>query len=136
MRVKEWRNEVVFLHEVVPGAADRSYGIHVARLAGMPKAAIKRAEEVLQILEQSDQASSLAALADDLPLFAAAQPPAPTSREAAAEPPDHSETATSAPDPAAEAVARRLRDLDPDDLTPREALQVLYELRDKAEGRD
>jgi len=136
MRVKEWRNEVVFLHEVVPGAADRSYGIHVARLAGMPRAAIKRAEEVLHILEQSDQASSLAALADDLPLFAAAQPAAPASHDVSAVPADHSATETSAPDPMADTVARRLRELDPDDLTPREALQVLYELRETAEGGD
>ncbi|MCP5955614.1 hypothetical protein NL304_25745, partial [Klebsiella pneumoniae] len=68
MRIKEWRGEVVFLHEVAAGSADRSYGIHVARLAGLPEAVIARAEQVLEILEKGDQAGSVARLADDLPL--------------------------------------------------------------------
>lgn len=107
MRVKEWRGDVVFLHEVVPGAADRSYGIHVARLAGMPDAAVERAEQVLQILETGEQSSAVTRLADDLPLFAAARRPKPRSS----------------------AVEERLRDVDPDALTPREALDLLYALR-------
>ncbi len=127
MRVKEWKNRVVFLHQVVPGAADRSYGIHVARLAGMPKAAIKRAEEVLKILEQSDQTSSLAQLADDLPLFASAQPEPAASGDAADSAAEGAETAT---DPTAQRVLERLRATNPDELSPREALDVLYELRD------
>ena len=77
MRVKEWRGEVVFLHEVAPGAAEGSYGIHVAQLAGLPAAVIARAGEVLGILEQGEQAGALARLADDLPLFSAARPQAP-----------------------------------------------------------
>src|SRR5581483_2494195 len=78
MRVKEWKGEVVFLHEVAPGTADRSYGIHVARLAGLPEAVTARAEEVLQLLEQGDRSGALARLADDLPLFRALrQRPAP-----------------------------------------------------------
>ena len=68
MRVKEWQDEIVFLHEVAPGAADRSYGIHVAKLAGLPPAVVARAEEVLETLEQGEQAGALARLADDLPL--------------------------------------------------------------------
>src|SRR6185295_11920685 len=72
MRVKEWQGDVVFLHEVAPGAADRSYGIHVARLAGLPGPVVKRAEEVLATLENGEQSGSVARLADDLPLFAAA----------------------------------------------------------------
>ena len=72
MRVKEWKGEVVFLHEVGEGAADRSYGIHVARLAGLPAAVLERAEDVLHHLEQGEARSAPAALADDLPLFAAA----------------------------------------------------------------
>ena len=71
MRVKEWQGDVVFLHEVGPGTADRSYGIHVARLAGLPEAALARAEEVLKALEQGEKADAVSSLADDLPLFAA-----------------------------------------------------------------
>ena len=72
MRVKEWQNQVVFLHEVAPGAADRSYGIHVAQLAGLPAAVVARAEEVLAELEKGEQSGAVTRLADDLPLFAAA----------------------------------------------------------------
>ena len=70
MRVKEWRGDVVFLHEVAVGAADRSYGIHVGKLAGLPPDVVARAEQVLQTLEQGKQTAGLAGLADDLPLFA------------------------------------------------------------------
>src|SRR4051794_1948028 len=72
MRIKEWQSEVVFLHEVAAGSADRSYGIHVARLAGLPEPVIARAEQVLEILEKGDQGGSVARLADDLPLFSVA----------------------------------------------------------------
>jgi DNA mismatch repair protein MutS len=113
MRVKEWRGEVVFLHEVAPGAADRSYGIHVAQLAGLPAAVIARAEEVLGILEQGEQAGTLARLADDLPLFSAARP------RGALEPDT----------PGASALEARLAEINPDDLTPKVALELLYELR-------
>jgi DNA mismatch repair protein MutS len=109
MRVKEWRGDVVFLHEVTPGAADRSYGIHVARLAGLPEAAVARAEQVLATLEKGEQSSAVTRLADDLPLFAAA--------ERRAHPPR--------PSP----VEERLKEIDPDALTPRQALDLLYELR-------
>jgi len=111
MRVKEWQNDVVFLHEVAPGAADRSYGIHVAKLAGLPAAVIARAEEVLQTLEQGEQAGALARLADDLPLFAA------TVRQAQATPNVPS------------AVEAALVAVNPDELTPKEALELLYRLR-------
>ncbi len=108
MRTREWQGDVVFLHEVAPGAADRSYGIHVARLAGLPQAVIGRAEQVLGELERSDQAGAVAKLAEDLPLFAApvrAKPPAPS------------------------AVEVRLREISADDLSPRQALDLVYELR-------
>ena len=72
MRVKEWKGDVVFLHEVTPGAADRSYGIHVGRLAGLPGAVVGRAEEVLKALEEEKQTGAVTRLADDLPLFSAA----------------------------------------------------------------
>ena len=111
MRVKEWKGDVVFLHEVAPGTADRSYGIHVAKLAGLPPEVTTRAEEVLQILESGDEAGALARLADDLPLFRAVhQRPAPAP----------------AKESAAEAI---LKDISPDELTPREALELLYKLK-------
>jgi DNA mismatch repair protein MutS len=113
MRVKEWRGEVVFLHEVAPGAADRSYGIHVAKLAGLPAAVIRRAEEVLQTLESGEQGGALARLADDLPLFSAARRPPP----GVSEPPE--------PSPLEAALAA----LAPDELTPKAALDVLYRLK-------
>jgi len=111
MRVKEWQGDVVFLHEVAPGTADRSYGIHVAKLAGLPAAVTVRAEEVLLILEKGEQGGALARLADDLPLFRAARP-MPAAAEAKASP--------------AEAALREAR---PDELSPREALELLYRLK-------
>jgi DNA mismatch repair protein MutS len=111
MRVKEWQGDVVFLHEVAPGAADRSYGIHVAKLAGLPAAVVERAEQVLEILESGEQAGALARLADDLPLFAA------VSGRAAPK--------TKGPSP----VEQRLAEINPDELTPKVALELLYELR-------
>ena len=112
MRVKEWQGDVVFLHEVAPGAADRSYGIHVAKLAGLPKPVIKRAEAVLEILERGDAGSALARLADDLPLFTAARrAPAPAA----------------APEPSA--IEAALAGVNPDELTPKGALELLYRLK-------
>ena len=74
MRVKEWQGDVVFLHEVVAGAADRSYGIQVAKLAGLPPSVIERAKVVLAQIEAEDRTSPTRPLIDDLPLFAAARP--------------------------------------------------------------
>jgi DNA mismatch repair protein MutS len=112
MRVKEWRGDVVFLHEVAPGAADRSYGIHVAKLAGLPAAVTQRAEQVLASLEKGEQGGAVARLAEDLPLFAAAvavpKPAAPTGPSAV-------ETALAA--------------INPDELTPKAALEALYRLK-------
>jgi DNA mismatch repair protein MutS len=115
MRVKEWRDQIVFLYEVAPGAADRSYGIHVARLAGLPDPVIARAEAVLEVIEAGEKGSALVRLADDLPLFAAAGSPSPA--------------AAAAPAPVVEA----LRDIRPDEMTPRAALELLYRLKDLAE---
>jgi DNA mismatch repair protein MutS len=111
MKVMEWQGEVRFLHEIAAGAADRSYGIHVAQLAGLPQAAIHRAEEVLKTLEQGEQASALTRLADDLPLFAATVAPEPAKLS----------------EPSAAEAA--LRAVNPDELSPREALELLYKLR-------
>jgi DNA mismatch repair protein MutS len=114
MRVKEWQGDVVFLHEVGAGAADRSYGIHVARLAGLPGAVVARAEEVLAILEKSDQASGMARLADDLPLFAALRP---------------KPAAPAVAEPKESALEAALKAVNPDDLTARQALDLIYELK-------
>jgi len=113
MRVKEWQNEVVFLHEVAPGAADRSYGIHVAQLAGLPSAVVARAEQVLAALEKGEQSGAVSRLADDLPLFAAA-PARPVGGSAK---PRDSE------------VEKALAEVNPDELSPREALELIYSLR-------
>ncbi|BBK34810.1 DNA mismatch repair protein MutS [Stella humosa] len=113
MRVKEWQGSVIFLHAVAPGAADRSYGIHVARLAGLPPAAVARAETVLAALEKGETSGAAARLAEDLPLFAVL-------REAPARPP--------AP-PAASPVETALAGFDIDGLSPREALDRLYQLK-------
>jgi DNA mismatch repair protein MutS len=122
MRVKEWQGDVVFLHEVAPGAADRSYGIQVARLAGLPRAVLGRAEQVLGLLEGGREASALTRLVDDLPLFAA-------SRLAEAPAPAPVAPAASAPDPIPGPLAEALAQLDPDALSPREALDLLYRLK-------
>jgi DNA mismatch repair protein MutS len=116
MRVKEWKGDVVFLHEVAAGAADRSYGIHVGRLAGLPAAVVKRAEEVLAALEKSNQAGAVTRLADDLPLFS------------------HRPPAALKEDPPANRLGDELAKLRPDDLTPREALEMLYRLKEVAES--
>jgi DNA mismatch repair protein MutS len=114
MAVKEWKGDIVFMHEVVQGAADRSYGIHVAKIAGLPKGVIARAKDVLSKLEQSDQSGSLAALTNDLPLFIA-QPTGKSEAENAT----HEYTD----------LIDELRNVDPDTLTPREALDALYQLK-------
>ncbi len=117
MRVKEWRGDVVFLHEIAIGAADRSYGLHVARLAGLPSAVLDRAEEVLHALETGERAGSATRLADDLPLFAAARPVSGSLR---AEP---------------SAVEGELARVNPDELSPKGALEILYRLKGLAQTK-
>src|SRR5690606_832840 len=113
IEVKEWKDEIVFLHKVRAGAADRSYGIQVAKLAGLPAPVIARAGEVLALLEKAARRSDGAAPAlDDLPLFAAIRPTSPAARQAG-------------PSPLSEALAA----LNPDDMSPKEALEALYRLR-------
>jgi DNA mismatch repair protein MutS len=116
MRVTDWNGEVVFLHEVLPGAADRSYGIQVAKLAGLPSAVVTRAQEILRLLEASDRRTPVETLIADLPLFShAAERVAPAAHSAPA-------------DPLREALAT----IDPDALSPREALEALYRLKQSA----
>jgi DNA mismatch repair protein MutS len=105
MRAKEWNGELVFLHEAGPGAADRSYGVQVAKLAGVPSGVVARAREVLERLERDPNSPTRL---DDLPLFAALKP---------------------APPPEPSRVETALAALDPDSLSPREALEALYRLK-------
>jgi DNA mismatch repair protein MutS len=119
MRVKEWQGDVVFLHEVVAGAADRSYGIQVAQLAGLPPSVIERAKVVLAQIEAEDRASPARRLIDDLPLFAAARPATSMQKDAAL----------------ADLIAA-IEALHPDEMSPRDALEALYALKSKlAKGR-
>ena len=113
--VKEWDGEVIFLHEVRKGAADRSYGVQVARLAGLPPAVIERAKVVLEALESGEREGGARqkALIDDLPLFRAVPAPAPKPVVKTSE------------------VETHLREIHPDDLTPKQALALIYELREK-----
>ncbi|HEY0275983.1 MAG TPA: DNA mismatch repair protein MutS [Paenirhodobacter sp.] len=107
--VKEWDGEVIFLHEVKKGAADRSYGVQVAQLAGLPASVVARARVVLDALEKGDResGSKKQMMIDDLPLFSAAKPaPAAPSK-----------------------IEERLRDLHPDEMTPKQAMEALYDLR-------
>ena len=110
--VKEWEGDVIFLHEVRKGTADRSYGVQVARLAGLPPAVVARAKVVLEALEKGERegGSDRKALIDDLPLFSATPAPAPNKAKPSA-------------------VEDRLKEILPDDLSPREALDLIYELR-------
>lgn len=112
MKVREWEGEVVFLHEVGPGAADRSYGIQVARLAGLPEPVLARARQVLTVLEQRSagtaSSSQKASVLDDLPLFAHQPAPRPVRQD-----PVHT---------ALDAVR-------PDEMTPKQAIEALYELK-------
>ena len=107
MRAKEWNGDLVFLHEAGPGPADRSYGVQVAKLAGVPPAVVARAREVLDRLETETVS---AAHLDDLPLFAATAPVA----SGVAEP---------------SVVEAALGDLDLDGMSPREAMDALYRLK-------
>jgi DNA mismatch repair protein MutS len=115
VRVKEWQGDVIFLHEVLPGSADRSYGIQVAKLAGLPQPVIARAKSVLAKLEAQDRGQAARALVDDLPLFAV-----PSLAAAEAAPPSE-----------AEQLIEALKALHPDEMSPREALDALYALKAK-----
>ena len=113
--VKEWEGDVIFLHEVRKGAADRSYGVQVAKLAGLPPAVVARAKVVLDALEKGEREGGAKprALIDDLPLFSVAAlqaAPVAVAQESA--------------------VEALLETIHPDEMTPREALQALYELKD------
>ena len=112
MAVKEWDGEVVFLHEVRAGAADRSYGVQVAKLAGLPPSVIARAQTVLEALEKGErEGAERATLIDDLPLFSVKPAPAASTK------------------PVKQPVHDLLADVHPDHLSPKEALDLVYHLK-------
>ncbi|MBN8522094.1 MAG: DNA mismatch repair protein MutS [Alphaproteobacteria bacterium] len=114
LQVKEWNGEIIFLHTVGAGTADRSYGIHVAKLAGIPPAVVSRAEAVLALLQSQGKTGQIAKMAQDLPLF------------------------SSAPSPLASPVSpaeEKLKAINPDQLSPREALDLIYDLKSLTEKR-
>jgi DNA mismatch repair protein MutS len=108
MRVSEWNHQLVFLHEVAPGSADRSYGIQVAKLAGLPASVVARARVILARLEATNRSGGATAVIDDLPLFAFAPRPEELER-----------------DPLRDHLAK----IEPDELSPREAQAALYALK-------
>jgi DNA mismatch repair protein MutS len=110
MKVKEWQDEIIFMHEIGEGAADRSYGLHVAKLAGLPPSVIHRANDVLKLLEGSERSGKLTGLAEDLPLFHASIPTPPVKSP----------------------LVTHLESIAPDTLSPRDALEMIYQLKDLA----
>ncbi len=115
MKVKEWQGDIVFLHEIAVGSADRSYGIHVAKLAGLPNLVIKRAQSILDELENKDNKSAKI-IVDELPLFSAVIEAEKISQTQQKEPEENP-------------AVIELSELNPDDLTPKEALEKLYQLK-------
>jgi DNA mismatch repair protein MutS len=113
VRVKEWENEVIFLHEVMRGTADRSYGIQVAKLAGLPHSVIERARIVLAELESESRAKPLQGF-DDLPLFQNVKPPRASAPEDAGKP---------------DSLGAALDAMHPDEMSPKEAMEALYKLK-------
>ena len=116
IEVKEWQDQIIFLHKVIPGTANRSYGIQVAKLAGLPGAVIERASQVLKLLEEEGQKASPEDLIADLPLFAAARPMSVAPGTGKAE-------------PACSPALLALEAVNPDDLTPKQALEAMYRLK-------
>ena len=111
IKVKEWHEKIIFLHEVVPGQADRSYGIHVAELAGIPQSVVARAKIILTALEDKKSKSAVSRIEDDLPLLSIAQSKVSESE-----------------------VERMIKEMNADTLTPRQALELIYTLKEKVSG--
>ena len=116
MEVREWKDEIVFLHKILPGRSDRSYGIHVARLAGLPPAVIARARDILSALEQDELTRG------GRPALSG-EPNAPQQQLGLFQ----------APVERHDTLRERLRELDLNRTTPLEALQILSELKKEAE---
>ncbi|HUZ90821.1 MAG TPA: DNA mismatch repair protein MutS, partial [Methylocella sp.] len=115
VRVTDWNGEVVFLHEIVPGAADRSYGIQVAKLAGLPSPVVARARELLAEFEATERLASADRSVADLPLFTASKAPTAAITQS-------------------DALGQALDEIDPDELSPRAALEALYRLKKRRAG--
>ncbi len=118
MSVKEWQNTIIFMHKVVRGSADRSYGIHVAKLAGLPKNVIERAQQILDTLQTKEQSGKLSALAQDLPLFTSV-----VNNTGGKE--DGGQRSA----PPSDKLTEKISEIDPDDMTPKQALETLYALK-------
>ena len=116
MAVREWQGEIVFMHEVIEGGADKSYGIHVARLAGVPGSVLSRAEDVLNSLTE-ENSPLMSSKLDELPLFSADVPP------------------PSAP-PVDQPAVDFLKTLLPDTMTPKQALEAIYAMQDLLHDKD
>lgn len=116
MNVKEWKNQIIFMHQVVKGTADQSYGIHVAKLAGLPAPVIKRAKDILKRLQTSEQSGQLAKLSESLPLFAAIQE-------------QNEEDITEHTLELSSNAQNLLENLNPDELSPKQALDWIYSLK-------
>lgn len=114
MRVKEWNSDLVFLHEVTDGAADRSYGIQVAKLAGLPSAVIERASQVLNQLEESGEKKKITSIVNDLPLF--------------------QEVLREKKQEKSSALKAELENILPDELSPKDALEIIYKLKKLAQA--
>ncbi len=121
MRIKDWKGSVIFLHEVTRGAAGRSWGVHVAALAGVPAPVVRRAAQLLAILEKSGPLTESA----ELPLFAAAHRQHDEAR---------ADTMALAESPAVDILREALAEIDPERLTARQALESLYHLKDLVSG--
>ena len=109
MKIKEFNNQVVFLHEVIKGAADRSYGIHVANMAGLPKEVIRRADQILKKLEKDNRQNNTLDFAREMPLFDYQMPVEEVAKQSA--------------------VEEALKMINPDELSARQALEELYKLK-------
>ncbi len=125
MRVKEWNNEIIFMHEVMKGAASRSYGIHVAQIAGLPKTVIQRAETILSILEKLKPEFSVDE-SSQLPLFQVRESDQNFKSESFVSEEMQSNIASFTK------MRDNLADVNPDDMTPKQALEVLYQLKKMA----
>ena len=117
MKIKEWKDDIIFLHEVSKGVADRSYGIHVAKLAGLPPSVITRAKIVLENLEKGEKNKVIENLNEELPLFQNIDNEA-HSLQAAAD----------------SELESYVANINVDDLTPRQAIEVIYDLKKLAEN--
>ncbi len=113
--VREWEGDVIFLHEIISGVANRSYGIQVAKLAGIPKTVVVRAEAILSQLEESDQHKNKEIIIDDLPLFNL----------------DLNEISENIPEVVEDSLRNFVDEIDPDELSPRDALEILYQIKAK-----